>query len=123
MGERMSGRAANDHCGTGLSGPKGERHMTNRRKSALLMVSLAVVAGVSAPAADALPSCQDSGTTSTCQTNGSVSQDSSRDSGGPREPACDSVGAPPLVPTLNEWPRVPHAGTLRVRFRAALSSC
>jgi hypothetical protein len=72
MGEPMSGRAANDHCGTGLVA-KGERHMTNRCKSALLMVSLAVVAGVSAPAADALPSCQDSGTTSTCQTNGSVS--------------------------------------------------
>ena len=46
--------------------------MTNRRKSALLMVSLAVVAGVSAPAAEALPSCQDSGSTSTCRTNGSV---------------------------------------------------
>ena len=46
-----------------------------------------------------------------------VDQGSSRDSGGPREPACDSVGAPPLVPTLSEWSRVPHAGTLRVRFR------
>ena len=44
-------------------------------------------------------------------------QGSARDSGGPREPACDSVGAPPLVPTVSEWPRVPHAGTLRVRFR------
>ena len=47
--------------------------MTIRRKSALLMVSLTIVAGVSAPAADALPSCQESGTTSTCRTNGSVS--------------------------------------------------
>jgi hypothetical protein len=47
--------------------------MTIRRKSALVMVSLAVMAGVFAPAADALPNCQDSGTTSTCQTNGSVS--------------------------------------------------
>jgi len=47
--------------------------MTIRRKAALLMVSLVAVAGVSAPAAGALPSCQDSGTTSTCQTNGSVS--------------------------------------------------
>ncbi len=46
--------------------------MTKRGKSALPMVSLAVVAGVSTPAAGALPSCQDSGTTSTCQTNGSV---------------------------------------------------
>lgn len=47
--------------------------MTIRGKSALVMVSLTIVAGVSAPAADALPSCQDSGTTSTCRTNGSVS--------------------------------------------------
>ena len=47
--------------------------MTIRCKSALAMVSLAVVAGVFAPAADALPTCQDSGTTSTCRTNGSVS--------------------------------------------------
>ena len=46
--------------------------MTIRRKSALLMVSLAVVMGIGAPAAEALPSCQDSGTTSTCRTNGSV---------------------------------------------------
>ncbi len=36
-----------------------------------------------------------------------VDQGSPRDSGGTREPACDSVGAPPLVPTLSEWPRVP----------------
>jgi len=47
--------------------------MTIRRKSALVMVSVAVTLGVFAPAADALPNCQDSGTTSTCQTNGSVS--------------------------------------------------
>jgi len=47
--------------------------MTIRRKSALVMAGLAVMVGVFAPAADALPNCQDSGTTSTCQTNGSVS--------------------------------------------------
>ncbi len=45
----------------------------SRRKTTLVLVSLAVVAGVSAPAAEALPSCQDAGTTSTCRTNGSVS--------------------------------------------------
>ena len=55
-----------------LTGPPPKIHGT-RDILALLMVSLAVVAGVSAPAADALPSCQDSGSTSTCQTNGSVS--------------------------------------------------
>lgn len=47
--------------------------MTIRSKSALLMVGLTIAAGVSAPAAHALPSCQESGTTSTCRTNGSVS--------------------------------------------------
>ena len=73
--------------------------MTIRRKSALLMVSLTIAAGVSAPAADALPSCQESGTTSTCRTNGSVcDQGSSRDScGASAELSGNSVGAPPLV--------------------------
>lgn len=47
--------------------------MTTRRAAALLTVILATSAGFFAPAASALPSCQDSGTTSTCQTNGSVS--------------------------------------------------
>ena len=47
--------------------------MGRRCRAVLLLVSLAVMAGVSAPAADALPSCQDAGTTSTCRTNGSVS--------------------------------------------------
>lgn len=47
--------------------------MTIRRKSALLMAGLVVAAGIFAPAADALPNCQSSGTTSTCRTNGSVS--------------------------------------------------
>ena len=47
--------------------------MTIRRKSALAMAGLVVAAGVFAPAADALPNCQTSGTTSTCRTNGSVS--------------------------------------------------
>ncbi len=40
---------------------------------ALMLVSLVVLAGVFAPTAGALPSCQDAGTTSTCRTNGSVS--------------------------------------------------
>jgi len=46
--------------------------MRSRRTASLVVVSLAVIAGVSAPAAGALPSCQEAGTTSTCQTNGSV---------------------------------------------------
>lgn len=48
------------------------KYMTKRRISALLIMSLAVLLGVSAPAAVALPTCQDSGSTSTCRTNGSV---------------------------------------------------
>lgn len=48
--------------------------LTRLCTSALLLVSLMALLGVSAPAADALPSCQESGTgtTSTCRTNGSV---------------------------------------------------
>lgn len=46
--------------------------MTKGSKAALLLASLAALLGVSAPAAGALPSCQESGTTSTCRTNGSV---------------------------------------------------
>lgn len=72
MGEPMSGRAANDPWKYRPGSPKGKRHMTSWRKAAVSVVSLAVVAGVFAPAAEALPSCQDSGSTSTCQTNGSV---------------------------------------------------
>jgi hypothetical protein len=47
--------------------------MTDRGKSALVMVSLAVVAVVSAPAANARPDCQTAGVQTICQTNGSVS--------------------------------------------------
>jgi hypothetical protein len=47
--------------------------MTERGKSALLIASLAVVAVVSAPAADARPTCQEAGVKTICQTNGSVS--------------------------------------------------
>jgi hypothetical protein len=46
--------------------------MTKRRISALLILSCAVLLGVSAPNAAALPTCQDTGSTSTCRTNGSV---------------------------------------------------
>lgn len=45
----------------------------NRRRTALVLAGLAVVAGAVAPAAEALPNCQEAGTTSTCRTNGSVS--------------------------------------------------
>ena len=48
--------------------------MTGRRTSALVMAALAVAAVVSAPAADARPTCHSAGsTTTTCQTNGSTS--------------------------------------------------
>lgn len=47
--------------------------MTTRGKSALVLASLAVAAAVAAPAADARPSCQESGVKTICQTNGSVS--------------------------------------------------
>lgn len=47
--------------------------MGRRCRAVLLLVSSVVMVGVSAPAANALPSCQDAGTTSTCRTNGSVS--------------------------------------------------
>ena len=47
--------------------------MTNQGKLAMLVVGVAVAAGVSAPIAVALPNCQTVGQTSTCRTNGSVS--------------------------------------------------
>ena len=43
------------------------------RKSALLIAGVAVAAGVSAPIADARPTCQSTDFKSICQTNGSVS--------------------------------------------------
>ncbi|RAV06077.1 hypothetical protein DQP55_24475 [Mycolicibacterium sp. GF69] len=39
----------------------------------LLMVGLVVATGISAPTADARPTCQSTDTKSICQTNGSVS--------------------------------------------------
>lgn len=47
--------------------------MSNRRTAALVTVTFAMLAVATAPAAVALPNCQEFGTTSTCQTNGSVS--------------------------------------------------
>jgi hypothetical protein len=47
--------------------------MTGRRKAALLMVGLAVAAGISTPVANARPTCQSTDTKTICQTNGSVS--------------------------------------------------
>ena len=52
---------------------KGASPMTNQGKLAMLVVGVAVAAGVSAPVAVALPNCQTVGQTSTCRTNGSVS--------------------------------------------------
>ena len=50
--------------------------MTDRTKLATrasLMTGIAVAALVVAPAANARPTCQDTATTTVCQTNGSVS--------------------------------------------------
>ncbi|KUH86350.1 hypothetical protein AU186_05925 [Mycobacterium sp. GA-1999] len=47
--------------------------MMGRIKPALLMASLVVVTGISAPTADARPTCQNTQFQSVCQTNGSVS--------------------------------------------------
>jgi len=47
--------------------------MTSRGKLVLLTVGMTVAAGVSAPAAAARPTCQDTATTTVCQTRGSVS--------------------------------------------------
>ncbi|OMC40210.1 hypothetical protein A5740_24690 [Mycobacterium sp. GA-1841] len=48
--------------------------MTNPARSALLAATLAIAAVVSAPIADARPTCSSSGgTTTICETNGSVS--------------------------------------------------
>jgi hypothetical protein len=54
---------------------KGGSPMTNQGKLAMLVVGVAVAAGVAAPvaAAPALPNCQTVGQVSTCRTNGSVS--------------------------------------------------
>jgi hypothetical protein len=56
-----------------IRGLKGGSPMTNQGKLAMLVVGVAVAAGVSAPVAAALPNCQTVGQTSTCRTNGSVS--------------------------------------------------
>ena len=52
---------------------KGASPMTNQGKLAMLVVGVAVAAGVTAPVAVALPNCQTVGQVSTCRTNGSVS--------------------------------------------------
>ena len=56
-----------------IRGPKGVIPMTTQGKLAMLVVGVAVAAGVSAPVAAALPNCQTVRETSTCRTNGSVS--------------------------------------------------
>ncbi|MUL49557.1 hypothetical protein FZI85_29290 [Mycobacterium sp. CBMA293] len=44
-----------------------------KRRLAVVLVGLASVSGVFAPVAGARPTCQDSGTHTVCETNGSVS--------------------------------------------------
>ena len=68
MGMRMSQRAA-----TRAAAREGKYTMTGSAKAAVLLAGLAVVAGVAAPAASARPTCQDTATTTICQTSGSVS--------------------------------------------------
>ncbi|RAV18354.1 hypothetical protein DQP55_02565 [Mycolicibacterium sp. GF69] len=71
--------------------------MTNRGKSALLIVSLAVITVVSTPSADARPTCHDTGHATICQTNGSVSIKS--------RPA---TVAPPANEPVVPWGGVPN---------------
>lgn len=52
---------------------KGKDMMTGRGKAALVMVSLVVAAGLSAPVASARPTCQSTEFKTICETNGSVS--------------------------------------------------
>ncbi len=52
---------------------EGNGPMPKRLGAALLMVSLAVAAGISAPVANARPTCQDTSTKTICSTNGSTS--------------------------------------------------
>lgn len=66
----MSARTAHIHVGTAI---EGNGHMPSRRKAALLMVSLAAAAGISAPVANARPTCQDTFAKTICSTNGSTS--------------------------------------------------
>lgn len=47
--------------------------MMGRGKAAVLMLSLAVVAGTSAPVASARPTCQSTDFKTVCSTNGSTS--------------------------------------------------
>lgn len=47
--------------------------MIHRRTLAVLGAGLTVAAMLSAPAAQARPTCRDSGNATTCETNGSVS--------------------------------------------------
>ena len=70
MSERMPARTAHIHVGNAT---EGNGHMPGRRKAALLMVSLAAAAGISAPVANARPTCQDTFAKTICSTNGSTS--------------------------------------------------
>jgi len=54
--------------------PALEGAMTHRAKYPVVLLTGVVVAAlISAPAAIAMPTCQDAGTVTRCQTNGSVS--------------------------------------------------
>lgn len=56
-----------------VSSPKGDGQMTFGNKSALFLAALTAAAVVTAPVADARPTCQQTDFKSICQTNGSVS--------------------------------------------------
>ena len=76
--------------------------MTNRCKSALLIVSLTALAAVSTPTADARPTCQDMGSATICQTAGSVSIK-----------ARPSTVAPPANQPLVPWGGQPNRARRR----------
>lgn len=53
--------------------PKGKTTMTDRRMLAILTAGLTVAAMISAPTAGARPTCRNTGTSTICESNGSVS--------------------------------------------------
>lgn len=71
MSVQMSARAAHETSGVVVA-RKGKSMVTGRG-FAFLMASLAAVSVVSAPVANARPTCQDTATKTICTTNGSTS--------------------------------------------------
>ncbi len=72
--------------------------MTVPAKAAVLLASVAVAAGVTAPVAAARPTCQDSATKTVCQTSGST-----------RIKARPGTTAPPANQPVFPWLGMPGA--------------